>query len=89
MFRLSINPEHRENPWWSLGGDNLWSRLVMPRGREPKPKDGEAYAKLPEATTLSGPEMTAFLKAAKKIEGWYTSSDIEDTPILIEPLARK
>lgn len=79
MFRLTVNREHLENPWWELGGERLWSRLA----------GGGATGKRPDASTISGKQLAAFLTAAKRIEGWYTSSDIDDTPITIEPLDQK
>ena len=77
MFRLSVNREHLENPWWELGGERVWGRLAG---------GSQGEGARPEGATISGKQLAAFLTAAKRIEGWYTSSDIDDTPITIEPL---
>lgn len=71
MFRLSVNREHLENPWWELGGERLWNRVA----------GGD-----PNGVTISPKQLAAFLTSAKRIDGWYTSSDIDDTPITIEPV---
>ncbi len=79
MFRLAVNREHRENPWWELGGERLWQKLA----------GGSPAGSRPESATISEKQFHAFLTSAKRIEGWYTSSDIDDTPILIERVADK